>query len=97
MVLVPVKLYSGLKEVIGKPTLVVQVPENSSVKDVLNKVTCQFKESLEQRYRWVEGEWDFLKYFMIFVNGTHLSHIGGLESKVRGGDVIEIREPISGG
>lgn len=96
MARVTVKLYSVPREVAGKSTLKIVVPDRSSVKDVLEKIIHQFKEGFEDRYRLV-GERNILDYFLVFVNNTPISHLEGLETKIGEGDVLDILEPVSGG
>jgi len=93
---VTVKLYSVLREVAGKSTLKMAVPDKSSVKDVLEKIIHQFKEGFEDRYRLVGGD-NIAEYFLVFVNSTPISHLEGLETKIEEGDVLDILEPVSGG
>jgi len=96
LVQVTVKVHSLLREVVGKPTFVIKVPDNSLVEDVLNKVIDQFKNGFKQKYD-LEGEWDPLKYFIISLNGMLLHGSGGLGEKVKEGDTVDILEPITGG
>jgi molybdopterin converting factor small subunit len=97
VVQVTVKVHSILKEVVGSPTLVVGVPDNSSVKDVFDEFLYKFREALDQRYEFDAGERDFLKYFILSLNGTALSKLGTSEARVKEGDVVDILEPIAGG
>ena len=93
---VTVKLYSVLREIAGKSTLKMEVPDKSSVKDVIDKIIHQFKEGFEDRYRLVGGG-NITEYFLVFVNNTPISHLAGLETKIKEGDVLDILEPVSGG
>jgi len=97
MIQVTAKVYSILRQIIGKPTLVVDVPENSSVKDVLHKVVDDHKSSFEQNYLWTAREQEYMKYLIVFVNGQQISHSEGLETKVKEGDTVDFLEPLSMG
>ena len=97
MVEVTVKVHSTLREVVGKPDLVVKVADNSSVRDVLDKFVDQFKKGLNLKYNFGDGEGDFQKYFIISLNGTHLSNSGLGEIKVKEGDRVDVLDPVSGG
>ena len=94
---VTIKLYSVPREVVGKSSLVMKVPEGSSVKDVVRRLIHQFKEGFEERYRLVEKDDDIVSYFLVFINNTPMSHLEGLETKIEEGDVLDILEPVSGG
>jgi sulfur carrier protein ThiS len=96
MVQVAIKMSTTLKGVFGKPSLVLSVPANSSVRDVLNHWILQFEDSLKQRYGFKDIE-SFLKSFIILLNGAHLSKLDSLDTRVDEGDVVEIMELISGG
>ena len=96
MLRVTVNLYSVLREVAGRSTLKMAVPDKSSVKDVIDKIIRRFKEGFEDRYRLV-GEDNITEYFLVFVNNTPISHLEGLETKIEEGDVLDILEPVSGG
>ena len=97
MIQVTAKVYSILRQIIGKRALVVDVPENSSVKDVLHKVVDDHKSSFEQNYLWTAKEEEYLKYLIVFVNGQQISHSEGLETKVKAGDTVDFLEPLSMG
>lgn len=97
MIQVTAKVYSILRQIIGKPTLVVDVPENSSVKDVLDKVVDDHKGSFEQNYLWTAREQEYMKYLIVFVNGQQIPHSEGLETKVKEGDTVDFLEPLSMG
>lgn len=96
MVQVTIKISSTLEEVVGKHSLVLTVPTDSSVRDVLNQWILQFEDSLKQRYGFKDVQ-NFLKYFIILLNGAHLSRIDSLDKKVDDGDMVEIMELVSGG
>ena len=97
MVPVTVKVHSILREVVGSPTVVVGVPDNGSVKDVLDEFLGKFRKQLHQKYEFEAGEPDFLKYFILSLNGTPLSKSGTAATRVKKGDVVDILEPIAGG
>jgi len=97
MIQVTAKVYSILRQIVGRPVLVVEVPENSSVKDVLQKVVDDHKSSFEQNYLWTAKEEEYMKYLIVFVNGQQVSHSEGLETKVREGDTVDFLEPLSMG
>lgn len=96
MVQVTVKVHSLLREVAGKATFVVKVPDDSLVGDVLDKVIDQFKDGFKRKYS-LEGEWDPLKYFIVSLNGVLLHGSGGLGERVKEGDTVDILEPVTGG
>lgn len=97
MTKVTIKLYSVPREVVGKSSLVMKLPERSLVKDVLRRLIHQFKEGFEERYRLVEKDNNIISYFLVFINSTPMSHLKGLETPIEEGDVLDILEPVSGG
>jgi len=50
MAKVTVRLYSVPREVVGKSTLKIIVPDNSSVEDILEEILHQFRGGFEDRY-----------------------------------------------
>ncbi len=96
MVRVIVKVHSIMEEVVGRSKFEVTVPENATVEDVLKYVVQRYESGFEQKYHLAGGAWDHMKYFNIVFKGT-LLNAGGLGTKVKEGDTIDIREPIAGG
>ena len=97
MVQVNVKVHSILREVVGRPSLVIEAQDDISVGDVLSKVFYQFKDGFQQKYQMGEGDWDLLKHFIIALNGVLLPNPSGLNTNVKEGDVVDIMEPMAGG
>jgi sulfur carrier protein ThiS len=96
MLRVTIKISSTLKDIAGENSLVLAVPVNSSVREVLNREFLQFEDRLKQRYGFRDIE-SFLKSFIILLNGASLSKTDSLDTEVGEGDIVEIMELISGG
>ncbi len=96
MVRVTIKVHSIMEEVVGMSKFDVPVPENTTVEEVLKYVAQRYESGFENKYHLAGGAWEHMKYFNIVFNGT-LLNTGGLETKVKEGDTIDIREPIAGG
>ncbi len=96
MVRVTVKVHSIMEEVVGMPKFDVTVPDHSTVEDVLKYMVNHHRNGFEKKYHLQGEAWNHLKYFTLLLNGT-LMNTGGLEAKVKEGDIIDIREPIAGG
>lgn len=96
MINVTVKLYSPLIYLVGKRRFEVIVPEESSVREVLNNMPNEFKIELREKYDIKEVE-NVIKYFIVLLDGKHLSRTENLDMVIKPGSVVEIMEMISGG
>jgi hypothetical protein len=96
MIQVTVKPHATLREVFGQNNLVLSVPEDSKVDDVLVCAVGRFQEAVMTRYG-LQGAQDFKQNCILLLNGVHHSKEDALRITVKEGDQIEIRMPIAGG
>jgi len=91
------RLYAALREVVGEDKLIINVPEGSSVKDVMRSLFNRYEEKFRERYTLLFKEKDMEKRFLVFVNDNPVYSLDGFETKLKDKDKIDILEPISGG
>jgi molybdopterin converting factor small subunit len=96
MIQVTVKPHATLREVFGRNNLVISVPEDSKVDEVLVCAIDRFQEVVMTRFG-LQGAQDFKQNCILLLNGVHYSKEDGLRIKVKEGDQIEIRMPLAGG
>jgi len=96
---VTLKLYSTLREIVGKDKLIMNVPEGSSVKELIRSFLKQsnYKEKFIERYGSTFKKDNMEERFLVFVNNNPISSLHGFETKLKDKDKVEILEPISGG
>jgi MoaD family protein len=94
---VTLKLYSVLREIVGKDKLIMNVPEGSSVKELIRSLFDQYKEKFIERYGSLFKKKNMEERFLVFVNNNPISSLHGFETKLKDKDKVEILEPISGG
>lgn len=89
---VRVELYGFLRNLLGSKDVVVEVPDRSTLREVLSAVSSKFPELQE-----VVGPGGTLKpSFMLFVNEADYELLGGYDYVVKDGDSIQLL-PISHG
>jgi MoaD family protein len=94
---VTLRLYSVLREIVGKDKLIMNVPEGSSVKELIRSLFDQYKEKFIERYGLLFKKNNMEERFLVFVNNNPISSLHGFETKLKDKDKVEILEPISGG
>ena len=94
---VTLRLYSVLREIVGKDKLIMNVPEGSSVKELIRSLFDQYKEKFIERYGSLFKKKNMEERFLVFVNNNPISSLHGFETKLKDKDKVEILEPISGG
>jgi hypothetical protein len=96
MIQVTLKPHATLKEVFGQDGMIISVPEDSTVGEVLDRAIVQFRKDLVPRYG-LQGAQELLQHCMLLLNGMHHSKPDALGLKVKEGDRIEIHAPLAGG
>jgi len=94
---VTLKLYATLREIAGEGKIIMNVPEGSSVKELIRSLFDQYKEKFIERYGSLFKKKNMEERFLVFVNNNPISSLNGFETKLKDKDKVEILEPISGG
>ncbi|PKP61745.1 hypothetical protein CVT91_02045 [Candidatus Atribacteria bacterium HGW-Atribacteria-1] len=94
---VTLRLYSVLREIVGEGKIIMNVPEGSSVKELIRSLFDQYKEKFIERYGSLFKKKNMEERFLVFINNNPISSLNGFETKLKDKDKVEILEPISGG
>ena len=96
---ITLKLYATLREIAGEGKIIMNVPEGSSVKELIRSLFNQanYKEKFIERYGSLFKKKNMEERFLVFVNNNPISSLNGFETKLKDKDKVEILEPISGG
>ena len=96
---ITLKLYATLREIAGEGKIIMNVPEGSSVKELIRSFLKQsnYKEKFIERYGSLFKKKNMEERFLVFVNNNPISSLNGFETKLKDKDKVEILEPISGG
>ncbi len=92
---VEVKYYAMLREASGRKREVFELPEGSSVGDLMDIVAGKYGDPF-RRYVF-DSEmrvWDYLRFML---NGISVSSLEGFDTVLGDGDVMAILPPIGGG
>lgn len=95
MIKVRVKLFLTLRELVGKDILDIDLPEQSTVQDLLKFMIKEYGRNLS---RYVFDERNKTRGFLNFlVNGKNIIDLNGLETTLKNGDSIVVIPPVAGG
>ena len=86
----------GLKQVIGKKLTKIDLPEGSTVEDLLIYMKERWGPSLSP-HLFDPDSGAILSYVRIMVNGQTIPHLNGTKTHLKEGDEILIIPPASGG
>lgn len=93
---VKVRLFGRLKDTSGKSELSEDMQENSTLRELIENIAdeggTEFKKLVLDPVRNAP-----LLNLSILVNGRHNRFTGGLETKLREGDVVDFLTAVSGG
>lgn len=87
---VKVSVYATLREKLGWKSKEVEVEENTTVRDVLEKLPDLSGKVFNKSGELVEG-------MVVLLNGLNIKGLEGLNTKVKDGDEIDIFPPAGGG
>ena len=85
-----------LKEVVGQRLTEIELPEGSTVEDLLAYMKKRWGDQLSGRLFDPDGG-GVLPYVRIMVNGQTIQFLEGLETLLAEGDEVLILPPVSGG
>jgi molybdopterin synthase sulfur carrier subunit len=89
-----VRLYASLRELAGERDIDVALPDDATVRDLLNRLV-ELQPSLAQRLLDENG--GIPQFVNIFVNGRDIRHLSGLDTPVMPDDEVTILPPAAGG
>lgn len=92
---ITVHFYSIFREMAGGKSFMVEVPDNATVKDLIEAIKEQVNEEVyEKIYKFMEGRGPKT---LIMVNGRNIKFLNGLDTKISEKDKIDIFPPGAGG
>jgi molybdopterin synthase sulfur carrier subunit len=92
---VEVKYYAMLREALGRKREVFELPEKSSVGDLMGLIVDRYGDPFS-RYVY-DSEKRVRDYLSFMLNGISVSSLEGFETLLGDGDVLAILPPIGGG
>ncbi|MFH1488965.1 MAG: MoaD/ThiS family protein [Pseudomonadota bacterium] len=96
MARVKVHTILGLKQIIGKREVDIEIPEASTVEALLSGMVRTWGEELGS-YLFVTGSNRIHSHIRLMVNGQDIGFLNGLETVLKDGDEILILPPVAGG
>jgi len=93
---VTVKSILDIREILGgKRTIETEMKNNANVFDLLQHLVCIYGESFRNRVFDKEGNQK--AEIVLFINGTAILALDGLETHLKPGDELLIFPPVGGG
>jgi molybdopterin synthase sulfur carrier subunit len=92
---VEVRYYAVLRELAGKRSERVTLPEGSSVRDLVGLLVKRYGEGFERYIYDCEGR--VRGYLSYMLNGFNINSLDGFETLLRDGDILSLLPPIGGG
>ena len=96
MIRVTVQTIGLLKSLIGQGELVVRLPDDGTVADVLASLSASYGRQVAQHME-DPGEAAVHPPLRVMVNGRDIGVLGGRQAGLSDGDVILVLTPIAGG
>ena len=86
----------GLKKIIGKKELKMEIPEGCTLQTLINQMIDIYGKELSASL-YGDSQKDFLPFIRLMVNGRDIEFLDGPDTILSDGDEILILPPISGG
>lgn len=91
-----VRLFDRLREISGKSSLTEDMQENSTLRELIQRIAVE--EGADFRKLLLDPISNKpLPNLSILVNGRHNRFLGGVKTKLREGDIVDIVTAMSGG
>ncbi|MFX1494880.1 MAG: MoaD/ThiS family protein [Promethearchaeota archaeon] len=95
MIDVKIAFLSLLADITGKKVFILSIDENSSIKDIINKLNLKFGKEFE---KIIMNSPDALsKYIILGLNGKDIRSFNGLDTIIHQGDEVSFLPAIAGG
>lgn len=88
-------LVAAFKLISGRGSLALDLPDKSSVRDALMKIT---QKNLSLKKNWMDGKGNLLPHVHIFLNGDDVTTLpDGVDTPLADIDILDFIPPLSGG
>jgi molybdopterin synthase sulfur carrier subunit len=92
--MVRVRFSAALNSVTKERETTIDLQEDITVKELINKLVDKYGEGLEKRLL-EKGE--IRRFVNFYVNGDDIRHSGGLDAPIKNDDEVSILPAVSGG
>ena len=86
----------GLKQIIGKREVDIEIPAAGTVDALLSAMVRTWGEELGS-YLFAEGSTRLHSHIRLMVNGQDIGFLNGMETVLKDGDEVLILPPVAGG
>lgn len=95
MAKVKVKLFASIRERVGERVVELEVGEGKTLYELLEGLVKAYPRALKGYLIDEAGKVN--EELNLLVNGVNASNLEGLKTRIKGGDVVSILPPVSGG
>jgi len=92
---VSVRLFTTLRELVGKRRVELQLPNGATVQTLLDRLSELYGHSFTSYIYDEEGK--LRNYLQLLLNGENIRNLGGLQTRLKEGDTLIILPPAGGG